>query len=225
LGARHPVVRWAEWYEGVAGRLADAHLCVSSAMKEDLRRRFGLTARLLRDLPWERLKPARRSSGRPIVVCPAGWTADEDMELLLDAIEQVPPDTAEFHLTGDGPRRPALEPRIEKLKQAGFRIHTGFLPELVYWNLIQSASAGVSLHRSSSGLDLAMKVVDLHAAQVAVAAFDYGPVLAEQVPAGLRFRSAEELARLLRAVEKWPAPGETPVWSEEWRSVAAPLFE
>src|SRR5918996_4262623 len=37
-GARHPVVAAARWYEGVVGRRADAHLCVSTALAGELAR-------------------------------------------------------------------------------------------------------------------------------------------------------------------------------------------
>lgn len=223
LGARHLLVRFAAWYEGAAGRRADAHFCVSAAFAADLEARYGIRARVLRDLPVERL--ARTPSPRPMAVCPAGWTADEDMDMLLDAIELLPPGALEFHLTGDGPRRAALEPRIARLRERGAVVHTGFLPESEYWDLLRRASVGLSLHRSSSGLDLAMKVVDLQAVGVPVAALDYGDTLREQVPAAMCFRDARELAALLADPSRWSdAPAPPRSWREEWRAVAGPVL-
>ena len=42
LGRDHWMVRIYEWYERRAGRLGDAHLCVSAALREDLARRWQL---------------------------------------------------------------------------------------------------------------------------------------------------------------------------------------
>jgi beta-1,4-mannosyltransferase len=173
-----------------------------------------------------------------IAVCPAGWTADEDMPLLLDALELLTAPEIEVHLTGDGPLRARLEPRIDALRAAGWTIRTGFLPEADYRALLGHCHLGLSLHRSSSGLDLAMKVVDLFAAGVPVCALDYGGALGEQVSdgeTGFLFRTASELAGLLACIARDPAvlaPMRLSIrerwsatWSEEWRRVAAPVFE
>jgi beta-1,4-mannosyltransferase len=109
LGARHPVVRAAAWYERVLGRRADAHLCVSRAFRDALAARWGIDgAAVLYDRPaaafvpspaperaaiLARLAPlldarfAAAGSARPaLVVSPTSWTADEDFPLLLAAL-------------------------------------------------------------------------------------------------------------------------------------------
>jgi len=104
VGQNHPLVRAARWYEGALGRFADAHLCVSRAMKDALATGLGIDAAVLYDLPAARFRPqppdsrcsllhrfaheieALAASQRPaLVVSPSSWTADEDFELLLDA--------------------------------------------------------------------------------------------------------------------------------------------
>ena len=58
-------------------------------------------------------------------------------------------------------------------------------------------TSGLCLHRSSSGLDIPMKVADLFGAGVPVCALDYGASLAERVrhgDNGLLFSTAEQLA-------------------------------
>jgi len=58
LGARHPVVRAAAWYERVLGRRADAHLAVSGALAEFLRARWGIAgAVVLYDRPGDAFAP------------------------------------------------------------------------------------------------------------------------------------------------------------------------
>ena len=237
LGGGHPMTRIAAHYEVFAARRASHHFCVSEAMRQDIERAFGLKARVLYDLPvrWDGRDVA--AGERAIVVCPSGWTADEDMDLLLDALGILGPSEWEFHLTGDGPSRRRLEPRIEALRNAGTAIHLGFLEERDYRALLGRAFIGLSLHRSASRLDLPMKIVDLFGAGVPVCALDYGPVLREQVregETGLFFRTAAELAELLGRLQAQPALAlqmrgwvrrrRNATWPVEWRRVAGPVI-
>jgi beta-1,4-mannosyltransferase len=234
LGPNHIIVRCHQWYEGRAGRLADAHLCVSEAMRDDLSHRWGIDARVLYDRPVEFLAAAETSlNAKLIAVCPCGWTADENVGLLLEALAlfSTPP-ALKLYLTGDGPLRSSFEARIKGLQEDGFDIVTGFLPEAEYRDLLRRADLGLSLHTSSSGLDLAMKVADLFAARVPVCAWDYGDCLREQISDGVTgffFQTAEDLAELLRRLmadptplramrrdveENWPE-----TWDEAWSRV------
>ncbi len=238
LGERHWLTRLSRWYEFAAGRAADRHLCVSRAMRDDLRRLAGIEAAVLYDRPVSVSRRGQRVTGEEpmLAVCPAGWTADEDMELLLDALERMPPCGVTVWITGDGPKRSALAGRLAELRVKGVLMDTGYLPEAAYRDLVGRADLGVSLHRSSSGLDLAMKVVDLFGAGVPVCALDYGGSLGEQVEAGVTgylFRTATDLAELLGHLgrdvpraraelaalglgveERWHT-----LWSAEWRRV------
>jgi len=225
------LIAWAERYEGWMSRRAAAHFCVSRAMQEDLKRRFGIEAETVYDRPL-RIQPRQSKpvDKNRVVVCPAGWTADEDIAMLLDALDRIAPaPDLEIHLTGDGPSRELLMPRIEDLRRRGCQIHTGFLEEAEYRGLLARADIGISVHRSSSGLDLAMKVVDLQEAGVPVLAFDYGGSLPEQVSdgeTGFLFRDADELARLIagnRAVRSISTS--TIVWEKEWTRTAATYFD
>jgi beta-1,4-mannosyltransferase len=239
MGTGHALTRLAARHEGWMGCRADCHFSVSQAMQADLARRFGVRAEVLYDRPTEYL-PSSCNGAPPrlLAVCPAGWTADEDMPLLLDALELLTAREIEIHLTGDGPLRAPLEMRIAALRTAGWAIHTGFLGEPEYRALLGRGHLGLSLHRSSSGLDLAMKVVDLFAAGVPVCALDYGGSLSEQVSdgeTGFLFRTASELAGLLARLQREPqvlGPMREHIrarwsatWSEEWSRVAAPVFQ
>jgi len=236
LGTRHAITRLGARHERWMARRAVSHFCVSQAMQADLAREFGIRAEVLYDRPVEFLAQSLDES-RLIAVCPAGWTADEDMAMLLEALELLTTREIEIHLTGDGPFRLQAEPRIAALRAAGWNLHAGFLKESDYRALLCRCHFGISLHRSSSGLDLAMKVVDLFAAGTPVCAFDYGAAVREQVrdgETGFFFRTAAELAALLARIvrerhilapmrerirECW-----SDTWSEEWRRVAAPVF-
>ncbi|XP_069021679.1 chitobiosyldiphosphodolichol beta-mannosyltransferase [Embiotoca jacksoni] len=51
LGATHPVVRLAKWYEHFFGPLAAHNLCVTEAMRNDLQNNWGIKATTLYDRP------------------------------------------------------------------------------------------------------------------------------------------------------------------------------
>jgi beta-1,4-mannosyltransferase len=239
LGERHPIVRLHVWYEFFAGRLCGSHhLCVSEAMRTDLASQHGVAATVLYDRPIGGPAAVRTPHGKLTAVCPAGWTSDEDMSLLLEAIDSLAPATAaawEFHLTGDGPLRASFEPRIIALQQRGVDIHTGFLPEQSYRELLARADLGISLHRSSSGLDLAMKVVDLYEYGVPVCAFDYGGAVTEQIQpgrTGFLFAKAGELSQTLTRVTQDPRmlnslragvlkAWSSPKWRDSWQRALA----
>jgi len=222
VGARHPAVRLARWYEGVVGRRADAHLCVSDALAAELARWGMRPVAVLRDRPAERfaaLEPAERRvvrrrladslglEGREpaIVISPTSWTRDEDFDLLLAAVrrcealaqERPFPDLLVL-LTGRGARRAAFEAQAAALPGRRIHVRTAWLEPDDYPRVLAAADLGLCLHRSASGLDLPMKIADLHGAGLPVCALDYGPCLDEMLrheDTGLRFADADTLAR------------------------------
>ena len=100
------LVRMALWYEKTLARRANAHLCVSEAMRSELAESWGIPgAIVLYDRPAAHFAPTPpdvrqdllcRIGGeldfpynhdhRPaLIVYPTSWTADEDFSLLLEA--------------------------------------------------------------------------------------------------------------------------------------------
>ncbi|KAL5018140.1 hypothetical protein ScPMuIL_003862 [Solemya velum] len=53
LGPSHLLVRFSKWYESIFGRLSAANLCVTEAMKEDLKVNWNIKASTLYDTPPE----------------------------------------------------------------------------------------------------------------------------------------------------------------------------
>jgi beta-1,4-mannosyltransferase len=144
-----------------------------------------------------------------LLVSSTSWTPDEDFALLLDALVQyaaspaaVPPLLAV--ITGKGPQQALYLRQIAELTQAGrlpnVRIATAFLPFADYAALLACADLGVCLHRSSSGVDLPMKVVDMFGAGLPVAAYagyeSFGELVREGEN-GRGFETAGELAGIL----------------------------
>ncbi|GJJ67957.1 beta-1,4-mannosyltransferase [Entomortierella parvispora] len=161
--------------------------------------------------------PAVFRADRPIlIVSSTSWTADEDFQLLLNAAQQydeisklenksgkstsgkVKADLYPkllFVITGKGPLKQHYEEVMSKMALENVVFITTWLSPEDYPRLLGSADLGVSLHTSSSGVDLPMKVVDMFGCGLPVCAFKY-PALSELVVAksnGLVFENATEL--------------------------------
>ena len=146
-GARRaaiPLIALARAFETALGRRADAHLCVSEALRQALQARWRIRpVTVFRDRPAERFAPltaeGRRAQRRrlfdtlgfaasepALIVSPTSWTRDEDFDLLLDAVRRCDAllaDRAGFPdllvlLTGRGPRRARYEAALAALPGA-----------------------------------------------------------------------------------------------------------
>lgn len=151
-----------------------------------------------------------------LIVSSTSWTADEDFGLLLDAlvsyanspsegaVEDTPSPILAI-ITGKGPQKQHYLERIQQLqdegKLPGIRILTAWLSTRDYASLLACADLGISLHKSSSGVDLPMKVVDMFGAGLPVAAYSAFESFGELVKEGQNgcgFETSSELAEILR---------------------------
>ena len=267
LGPAHLVVRLAKSCESWFGLHADAHFCVSKAMRRILVDEFGLVnpivlydkpRELLPLLPISDRSAAAREvlartgltlpCGAALAVCPTSWSSDEDMDLLLRGLErwdsqatQRPSLRLMVLITGRGPLREEFEKRISRVEWRRVIPHTAFLDPADYRELLRAAHIGFSLHRSSSGADLPMKIMDLFGARTPASVLDYGPCLAEQIQPGrtaVTFRDADEFARrvdellqgfpddlqFLERMQRSIEASLTETWLETWQRDAAPVF-
>jgi beta-1,4-mannosyltransferase len=218
--------------------------------------RHDLFRRLQHDLAFPAVACRPEAPERPaIIVSPTSWTADEDFSLLLDAARQCdalirqreaasrrrPFPQLLILITGQGPLRQYYEDQMARLRLCQIHLRTLWLAAEDYPLLLGAADLGLCLHRSSSGVDLPMKVADMFGAGLPVCALDYGPCLTEQVrhgENGLVFSSSAQLATLLYDLFTG-FPDQTPQldqlrrnvagcravrWSDNWRAHALPLF-
>lgn len=202
-----------------------------------------------------------------LLVSSTSWTPDEDFQLLLDALVQyvrdVPAATNSSGgggrrrppllavITGKGPQKALYERRLAQLAADGqlppgeVAVRTAFLPMRDYARLLALADLGVCLHKSSSGVDLPMKVVDMFGAGLPVVAYaayaSFGELVREGEN-GRGFTTSGELAALLARLLDTQARDDADAdhelsrlrrgareestlrWAEEWDRVVAPLL-
>lgn len=114
-----------------------------------------------------------------LIVSSTSWTQDEDFSILLDAIQLYehsarPSDpNLLFVITGQGPQKAYYLEKIQQMKLVKTRVVTAWLEASDYPLLLGSADLGISLHTSSSGLDLPMKVVDMFGCGLPVCAISF----------------------------------------------------
>jgi beta-1,4-mannosyltransferase len=148
-------------------------------------------------------------------------------------------------VTGKGPQKIFYEEKISRLKLSYVAIQTLWLEPEDYPKLLACADLGVSLHTSTSGIDLPMKVLDLFGCAVPVCATNFACLseLVKDDVNGRHFESSLELQEQLWAllsqlnIKNSCGPhsyGELARysqalegrrrWSDNWKENALPLF-
>ncbi|XP_021100086.1 chitobiosyldiphosphodolichol beta-mannosyltransferase isoform X2 [Heterocephalus glaber] len=173
--------------------------------------------------------------GRPaLLVSSTSWTEFEQWASDGDSLPSLV-----CVITGKGPLK---EHYIRLISQKHFQriqVCTPWLEAEDYPLLLGSADLGVCLHKSSSGLDLPMKVVDMFGCCLPVCAVNFKCLheLVKHGENGLVFEDAEELASQLQMLlSKFPDPAgklnqlrknlresEQLRWHESWQRTVLPL--
>ena len=205
-------------------------------------RRLPLTAPYVDELDKGRMR---------LLVSSTSWTQDEDFLLLLDALVRYSDLATSSHphlpellviITGKGPQKNYYLSQIAELdstdKLEMVTIETAWLSTEDYASLLGAADLGVSLHLSSSGVDLPMKVVDMFGAGLPVVGwsqYEAWPELVKEGVNGRGFRSREELVTVLvelfgddggdlQALKEGALREGGRRWDVEWDSVAGRLL-
>ncbi|XP_012503196.1 PREDICTED: chitobiosyldiphosphodolichol beta-mannosyltransferase [Propithecus coquereli] len=187
--------------------------------------------------------------GRPaLLVSSTSWTEDEDFSILLAALEKFEQLTLAGDslpslvcvITGKGPLKAHYGRLIGQKSFQRVQVCTPWLEAEDYPLLLGSADLGVCLHKSSSGLDLPMKVVDMFGCCLPVCAVNFQCLheLVKHEENGLVFEDSEELAAQLQMLfSKFPDPAgklsqfrknlresEQLRWDESWTRTVLPLL-
>ena len=221
--------------------------------------------------PWSRVgrngEAAPREDAPALLISSTSWTADEDFGLLLGALRQLDQklggaataanDSKEGGgargacsaslrvvavITGKGPLKAHYEEQMRRQPMTHVAVCTMWLEPQDYPRLLGSASLGVCLHTSTSGLDLPMKVLDMLGCGLPVCAVGFRalPELITHGSNGLVFTTSDELAdqlaslvtpgreaaAALRKLRDGVAASEAkqPRWAENWAKAAAPAM-
>ncbi|RPA83601.1 hypothetical protein BJ508DRAFT_413274 [Ascobolus immersus RN42] len=187
-----------------------------------------------------------------LIVSATSWTPDEDFSILLKALLEYDREaTMQSFLgkggdalprllvivTGKGPLKSYYESLFGTLELQSVDIKTAWLEPEDYPKLLACADLGISLHTSSSGLDLPMKVVDLFGCGIPVLAAGFQCVgeLVKDGVNGKLFQDAEGLGALLKhllsdskeleSLKKGALEETKDRWEENWKKNALPVID
>jgi len=242
--------RWAwlySWCEGLASAAADDHWAVSAALARAVRRGG---ASVIYDQPsqsfcaaavssedrsvwWRRILPGQPvPSAQLWVAAPSSWGPDEDHGALLGAARSAQQNRDHWNAlpsiaiiaTGKGPGQAEFARAAMEFADGPIALRTAWIPAEAYPAFLGHADLGVCLHRSSSGLDLPMKLADFRGAGLPALVCDYGPVLEEILARDAttrRFVGSVQLAQALREFSSGAVPRRCAVaapktWEAEW---------
>ena len=192
--------------------------------------------------------PERRASHLALISA-TSWTADDDYTLVVDALKAIDKQLAAAKsgrvwllVTGKGETRARFEAQIQAAQLSDrVVVSTHYFQSFVtYATAMSLFDAGLCVHRSSSGLDLPMKCVDMFGCGLPVVALDY-PALPELVTdaTGWRFDDAASLEEVLlsllhpgtgrddigRRAKNVIARREVDAWAPNWNAHAIPAID
>ncbi|AGO12912.1 AaceriADL338Cp [[Ashbya] aceris (nom. inval.)] len=146
--------------------------------------------------------------GDTILVTSTSFTPDEDINVLFGALKIYESAAAKFDatlprillfITGKGPLKNKYMEEVRNYEWKRCTIHFLWLSAEDYPRLLQLCDFGVSLHTSTSGLDLPMKVLDMFGSGLPAFVMNY-PAIDELVQShvnGLKFKTRRELEQYL----------------------------
>lgn len=185
-----------------------------------------------------------------ILVSSTSFTPDEDFNILLDSLvlyqkdmesESLPPILCV--ITGKGPMKEQFISRVSELNfnPKCIIVKNVWLDPEEYPVMLAMAKLGISLHTSSSGIDLPMKIVDMFGCGVPVISLQF-PAIGELVKDGVNGLITEknkdlstEIYRLLKLairdkdtyekIKKGAMEERNLRWDQNWRNNLASVFE
>lgn len=189
-----------------------------------------------------------RNDRPALIISSTSWTEDEDMSILISALEEYDkiksfgveklPDLI-CAITGKGPLKEFYTNDILSRNFRHIKFCFPWLTAEDYPVLLAAADIGISLHSSSSGLDLPMKVVDMFGCGLPVLALHFACLeeLVQQNENGYIFKNPCTLSRQLQSLlENFPnkrelermkknlQPFQQNRWESNWNTHARPLF-
>ncbi|KAI5955063.1 ALG1 [Candida jiufengensis] len=257
----NPFVVIVKKYEEILGKFANLNITVSKQMKRFLVEEFNFQKSkivTLYDRPGKQFQPAPVGDRnldheifnnitdlpkRKILISSTSFTPDEDFNILLHALKKYESDLSTppvfLIVTGKGPMKSQFLETVEKLEFSDkIIIDTAWLSSEDYPKILATADLGVSLHTSSSGIDLPMKIVDFFGSGIPVVSLNFPAIneLVKDEVNGLVVQktSSEELYNsiklaftnddLLNKLKTGAIEESKSRWDENWGQVLKPKF-
>ncbi|KAI3405549.2 ALG1 [Candida oxycetoniae] len=257
------LVRWARAYEKFLARFASLNITVTKKMKSFLVEEFQLDkgkVTTLYDKPGPQFQPVNDKKilyshelvqgidnieHYKVLVSATSFTPDEDFSILLNALKLYEKETKSppvlLIVTGKGPLKTDFLQMVENLKFSPSKVvvRTAWLTSEEYPKILASADLGISLHTSSSGIDLPMKIVDFFGCGIPVVSLNF-PAIDELVKDGENGLVAENSTsdevcslltqaftddKLLKHLKMGAIDESKSRWNENWIRVLQPKFE
>ncbi|CAF0713323.1 unnamed protein product [Brachionus calyciflorus] len=178
-----------------------------------------------------------------LLVSSSSWTEDEDFHILIDALKiyqtkmELESDknlpNLLLLLTGKGPLKEYYQNKFAEQKFKNIQVEFVWLDPNDYPLLLGTCDLGLCFHKSSSNLDLPMKVVDMFGARLPTCAlsFDCISELVKENANGLLFKNADELCNNLCFLLSQNGTNSKlhafrnnlknyPDWNQEWKEKA-----
>jgi beta-1,4-mannosyltransferase len=248
----------------MSGWFSDSGFAVTKSMKLFLETNFGLNSlNTLYDRPGPQFKGRTSAEAKQdlesrllslgvikkklssydfIIASSTSWTRDEDFSLVLRALPKYSKKSLNkrtlLFITGKGEMQNRFVSDFSLLNLSNIDLVTAWLPAADYPLLLGSANVGISVHTSTSGLDLPMKAVDMLGCELPVIALKF-PSLVEMLgegEGGITFTTSDELADALILLleseelrDKFSKYGKrfrtSSDWKTEWLRTAWPVFD
>lgn len=191
-----------------------------------------------------------------LCISSTSYTPEEDFGILLSSLVKIDfklsqsTSNASFSnlvviVTGKGPLKQYYADQISALRLSHVQIHQVWLSASDYPLLLGMADVGISLHTSTSGIDLPMKVLDMFGCEVPVISVFYDTIheLVVKDENGWVVKDTEELTHCLKNLLMIQKGGKcrdavlesmranirknilSKRWNENWNEAALPLIQ
>ena len=157
-------------------------------------------------------KISMKSSRSALIVSSSSWTEDEDFHILIDALELYQNELTKnpnselpnliCALTGKGPLKEYYQNLFMEKNFKNIKILFVWLEPNDYPLLLGCSDLGVCFHKSTSDLDLPMKVVDMFGTTLPVCALRFKCIseLVKEDVYGKTFENSSELAKQFQVI-------------------------
>ncbi|GMM28960.1 chitobiosyldiphosphodolichol beta-1,4 mannosyltransferase [Martiniozyma asiatica (nom. inval.)] len=182
-----------------------------------------------------------------ILVSSTSFTPDEDFKVLINSLKELDGKISGSKnkiwmiVTGKGPLQNEFKKMVEDYNWTNVEIKNVWLPIEQYPKVLKIADLGISLHYSSSGLDLPMKIVDLFGSGVPALTLNFSVIseLVKNNQNGLIMNDNDDFKEmadkiynvlfhdkeLYLKIKQGALAESAKGWDEEWDSKLKPLFK